>query len=64
MPGRMKAVLIGAGGHARVVLDAARAGKRIDIVCVIDADPAKFGAPAEKKRLLARWQREIGDASN
>jgi iron(III) transport system substrate-binding protein len=30
----------------------------------IDADPAKFGAPAEKKRLLARWQREIGDASN
>ena len=30
----------------------------------IDADPAKFGTPAEKKRLLARWQREIGDASN
>ena len=30
----------------------------------IDADTAKFGAPAEKKRLLARWQREIGDASN
>jgi len=28
---------------------------------VIDADPAKFGAPAEKKRLLARWQREVGD---
>ncbi len=28
----------------------------------IDADPAKFGTPAEKKRLLARWQREIGDA--
>ena len=28
----------------------------------IDVDPAKFGAPAEKKRLLARWQREIGDA--
>jgi|APFre7841882630_1041343.scaffolds.fasta_scaffold19248_3 iron(III) transport system substrate-binding protein len=30
---------------------------------VIDVDPARFGAPAEKKRLLARWQREIGDAS-
>jgi iron(III) transport system substrate-binding protein len=28
----------------------------------IDADPAKFGAPAEKRRLLARWQREVGDA--
>ena len=30
---------------------------------VVDLDPAKFGAPAEKRRLLARWQREIGDAS-
>ena len=29
---------------------------------VIDLDPAKFGVPGEKKRLLARWQREIGDA--
>jgi iron(III) transport system substrate-binding protein len=29
---------------------------------VIDVDAAKFGAPAEKKRLLARWQNEIGDA--
>ena len=28
----------------------------------IDTDPAKFGTPAEKRRLLARWQREIGDA--
>jgi len=28
----------------------------------IDIDPAKFGTPAEKRRLLARWQREIGDA--
>lgn len=39
----MKAVLIGAGGHARVMLDAARAGKRIDVVSVIDDDPAKHG---------------------
>ena len=30
---------------------------------VIDLDPVKFGAPAEKRRLLARWQREVGDAS-
>jgi iron(III) transport system substrate-binding protein len=30
---------------------------------VLDLDPAKFGAPAEKKRLLGRWQREIGDAA-
>jgi iron(III) transport system substrate-binding protein len=30
----------------------------------IEVDPAKFGSPAEKKRLLARWQREIGDATN
>jgi iron(III) transport system substrate-binding protein len=27
----------------------------------IDVDPTKSGAPAEKRRLLARWQREIGD---
>jgi hypothetical protein len=31
-------------------------------VPVLDVDPAKFGAPAERKRLLARWQKEIGDA--
>jgi len=30
----------------------------------VDVDAAKLGAPAEKKRLLARWQREIGDALN
>jgi iron(III) transport system substrate-binding protein len=28
----------------------------------IDLDPARFSSPAEKRRLLARWQREIGDA--
>src|SRR5437773_85531 len=32
----MKAVLVGAGGHARVVLDAARASG-IDVVAVVDA---------------------------
>src|SRR2546428_452249 len=34
---RMKAVLIGAGGHARVVLDAARSALALEIVAVIDA---------------------------
>ena len=29
----------------------------------VDVDPARFGAPDERKRLLARWQREIGDAT-
>ena len=28
----------------------------------LDVDPARFGDPDERKRLLARWQREIGDA--
>ena len=28
----------------------------------LDVDPARFGNPGERKRLLARWQREIGDA--
>jgi iron(III) transport system substrate-binding protein len=31
-------------------------------VKVVDIDTAKFGAPAVKKRLLARWQSEIGSA--
>lgn len=47
MPPDMKAVLIGAGGHARVVLDAARAGGTVDIVAVIDADPRKHGGSFE-----------------
>jgi len=33
----MKAVLVGAGGHAKVVLDAARASGAFEIVAVIDA---------------------------
>lgn len=31
-------------------------------VKTIDVDPFRFGNPEERKRLLARWQREIGDA--
>ncbi len=30
-------------------------------VAMLDVDPAKFGQPEERRRLLARWQREIGD---
>ena len=38
---------MGAGGHARVVLDAARAGRHIDIVAIIDDDPVKKGTAFE-----------------
>jgi UDP-perosamine 4-acetyltransferase len=40
----MKAVLIGAGGHARVVLDAARAAGAFEIVAVLDANADRKGA--------------------
>ena len=33
-------------------------------VRMIEVDAAKWSTPAEKRRLLARWQREIGDALN
>jgi iron(III) transport system substrate-binding protein len=29
---------------------------------MVDIDYAKFGDPGEKRRILARWQKEIGDA--
>ena len=31
-------------------------------VRTLDVDPVKFGNPEERRRLLARWQREIGDS--
>ena len=31
-------------------------------VPTVDVDPAKFGLPSVRRQLLARWQREIGDA--
>jgi sugar O-acyltransferase (sialic acid O-acetyltransferase NeuD family) len=43
----MKAVLIGAGGHARVVLDAARSAKDIDIIAVVDAKKELAGTRFE-----------------
>ena len=55
---RTRNLILPANRYADVRPEAARyANAR-----VIDIDPANFGAPAEKKRLLARWQREIGDA--
>jgi len=37
---------------------------RYNAAPTVDVDAAKLGASAEKKRLLGRWQREIGDALN
>jgi iron(III) transport system substrate-binding protein len=55
---RTRNLILPANRYADVRPEAARfANAR-----VVDLDPARFGAPAEKKRLLARWQREIGDA--
>ena len=40
----MKAVIIGAGGHGKVVLDALRQAGRVDVIGFIDADAAKVGS--------------------
>jgi UDP-perosamine 4-acetyltransferase len=40
----MKVVVIGGGGHASVVIDAARANGTLDLVGVIDADAARRAA--------------------
>lgn len=39
----MKVVVIGAGGHAAVVIDAALASGHQELVGIVDADPAKRG---------------------
>ena len=57
---RTKNLILPANVAAEVRPEAAR----YTTVPMVNVDPAKFGSPAEKKRLLARWQREIGDASN
>jgi iron(III) transport system substrate-binding protein len=55
---RTRNLILPANRNAEIRPEAARyANARM-----IELDFAKFGAPAEKKRLLARWQREIGDA--
>jgi iron(III) transport system substrate-binding protein len=55
---RTRNLLLPANRTAEIRPEAARYAN----VPMIDIDYAKFGAPAEKRRLLARWQKEIGDA--
>jgi iron(III) transport system substrate-binding protein len=55
---RTRNLILPANRSAEVRAEAAR----YTAVPTVDIDPVRFGAPAEKKRLLARWQREIGDA--
>jgi iron(III) transport system substrate-binding protein len=57
---RTKNLILPANAAAEVRPEAAR----YTTAPMVNVDPARFGSPAEKKRLLARWQREIGDASN
>jgi len=52
---RTKNIIVPANAAATVRPEAARfADAR-----TLDVDPMKFGQPAERKRLLDRWQREI-----
>ncbi|MEO8303395.1 MAG: ABC transporter substrate-binding protein [Betaproteobacteria bacterium] len=55
---RTRNLILPANRSAEVRAEAARYVS----VPMVDLDPAKYGAPAQKRRLLARWQREIGDA--
>jgi UDP-perosamine 4-acetyltransferase len=42
-PGVRLCVVLGGGGHARVVLDALRAGRAAESYVVLDSDPARIG---------------------
>ncbi|MEO8754517.1 MAG: ABC transporter substrate-binding protein [Casimicrobiaceae bacterium] len=55
---RTRNLIIPANAAAVVRPEAARFAQ----VATLDVDPSKFGRPEERRRLLARWQREIGDA--
>ncbi|MEP7274822.1 MAG: ABC transporter substrate-binding protein [Betaproteobacteria bacterium] len=55
---RTRNLIIPANARAAMRPEAARFAD----VPTVDVDPARFGQPDERKRLLARWQREIGDA--
>lgn len=50
-------LLLPANRKAEIRPEAARYAN----VPMVTVDPARFGLPAERKRLLARWQKEIGD---
>jgi iron(III) transport system substrate-binding protein len=54
---RTKNLIIPANAAATLRPEAARFAQ----VTTLDVDPVRFGQPEERKRLLARWQREIGD---
>jgi len=55
---RTRNLILPANAAATIRPEAARFAQ----AAVLDVDPMKFGQPDERKRLLARWQREIGDA--
>ena len=52
-----KNLIIPANASATIRPEAAKFAS----AATLDVDPMKFGRPEERKRLLARWQREIGD---
>lgn len=54
---RTRNLILPANAMATIRPEAARFAD----VAMLDVDPAKFGQPEERRRLLARWQREIGD---
>lgn len=56
---RTKNLIVPANAAAAVRPEAARFAQ----AATLDVDPAKFGQPDERRRLLARWQREIGDGA-
>lgn len=55
---RSRNLIIPANAAATIRPEAARYAN----AATLDVDPAKFGVPEERRRLLGRWQREIGDA--
>jgi iron(III) transport system substrate-binding protein len=55
---RTRNLIIPANATAVIKPEAARFVQ----VATLDVDPSKYGQPEERRRLLARWQREIGDA--
>ncbi len=55
---RTRNLIIPANASATLKPEAARFAS----AKLVDVDPMKFGAAETRKRLLARWQREIGDA--
>ena len=55
---RTRNLILPANRTAEIRPEAARYAN----VPMVDVDPERFGVPAERKRLLGRWQKEIGDA--